>query len=76
MAVIAQVQVVFWDQVYDFKVGDFKLDLGDQVVVKTEWGTEVGKVVCLQEISEPEFLKRQESLVPDMARTLGRTLML
>jgi cell fate regulator YaaT (PSP1 superfamily) len=45
MGKIVQVQVAFWDRVYEYQVGDLKLAIGDQVVVKTEWGTEIGKVI-------------------------------
>jgi len=49
---IVQVQVIFWDQASDYKSDGLKLEMGDQVVIKTDWGTEVGKVMMLKEISE------------------------
>jgi cell fate regulator YaaT (PSP1 superfamily) len=63
MPQIAQIQVAFWDRAYEHKVDDFKLALGDQVVVKTDWGTEVGKVVRLVEISDQELAAKKESLM-------------
>ncbi len=41
---IAQVQFAPWDKVYNFTVGSLSLSLGDYVIVKTELGTELGKV--------------------------------
>lgn len=62
MPQVAQVQFVFWDQPSEYKVGDFKLELGDQVVVKTEWGTEAGKIIALKEVSQQELDNRGESI--------------
>lgn len=61
---IAQIQIAHWDRVYDYKLGDFRLELGDQVLIKTDWGTEVGKVVGLKEVSDQEFAGREESFMP------------
>jgi len=49
MPQIAQVRITFWDKICEYLVGDFKLEIGDQVIVKTELGTEVGQVVRLEE---------------------------
>ena len=62
MPQIAQVQVNFWDQLCEFKVGEFNLTSGDQVVVKIEWGTELGKVVGLKEISDQELSSYSQDL--------------
>lgn len=64
MPKIVQIQIAFWDRVYEYKIGDFKLEIGDQVVVKTDWGTEVGKVVVFQEISEQKLAEPKGSLIP------------
>lgn len=61
---IAQIQIARWDRVYDYKLGDFRLELGDQVVIKTDWGSEVGKVVGLKEVSDQEFADKEESFMP------------
>ncbi|MFA6410379.1 MAG: regulatory iron-sulfur-containing complex subunit RicT [Candidatus Buchananbacteria bacterium] len=68
MPQIAKIQVVFWDQPYDGKAGDFKVQLGDQVIVKTDWGTDAGKVVSIQEVSD-DVLVKLENLVP-IVRTI------
>lgn len=44
---IAQVQFAPWDKVYNFSTGGQELSSGDYVIVKTELGTELGKVVKL-----------------------------
>jgi cell fate regulator YaaT (PSP1 superfamily) len=50
---IAQIKTTKWDQIYNNRVGDLKLLLGDYVVVKTEWGTEIGRIIGLQELANP-----------------------
>ena len=55
MSQIAQVKIAYWDRAYEYRPGDFKLTIGDQVVVKTEWGTEVGAVSLLAEVSAQEL---------------------
>ncbi len=44
---IAQVQFAPWDKVYNFSIGQLSLSLGDNVIVDTELGTEMGKIVSL-----------------------------
>ncbi len=48
---IAQVQFAPWDKVYNFSAGDLELAVGDYVIVKTELGTELGKVNSLFPVS-------------------------
>ena len=43
--IIAQVQFAPWDKVYNFSVGGLELSVGDYVIVKTELGTELGKIM-------------------------------
>jgi len=52
MPPVVQIKVAFWDRVYECPAGDFKLEIGDQVILKTDWGTEIGKVVGLAKIQE------------------------
>lgn len=42
---IAQVQFAPWDKVYNFSAGDLKLTAGDHVIVKTELGMELGRII-------------------------------
>ena len=69
MLQVAQIQVALWDQVYEYKVGDFRLALGDKVVVKTEWGTEIGRVTGLKEIPENKASAYGENLPLIMRKT-------
>ena len=41
-----------WDHVYHFDSQDIKLSVGDKVIVRTEMGMEVGKVVSFVEVDE------------------------
>lgn len=41
---IAQVQFAPWDKIYNFAVGQLELSTGDYVIVRTELGTELGKI--------------------------------
>jgi len=44
---IAQVQFAPWDKVYNFSVGSLELAVGDYVIVKTELGVELGKIITI-----------------------------
>ena len=44
---IAKIQFAPWDKVYNFSVGDLTVAVGDYVIVETELGTELGKIVAL-----------------------------
>lgn len=46
---IAQVQFAPWDKVYNFSVGDLELSVGDSVIVKTELGMELGRIITILE---------------------------
>ncbi len=50
---IAQIQFAPWDKVYNFSLAGLTLAAGDYVVVKTELGLELGKVVNLKNLTEP-----------------------
>lgn len=52
---VAGIQFNPWDQVYHFDPQDIKLQVGDQVIVKTESAMEIGDVVSVAEI-EPDSL--------------------
>jgi len=43
---IAQVQFASWDKKYNFDPAGLDFEVGDQVVVQTELGLELGRVVC------------------------------
>lgn len=46
---IAQIKFAPWDKAYSFSIGDLKLAVGDTVIVDTELGRELGRIVTLGE---------------------------
>ena len=44
---ITQVQFAPWDKVYNFSAGSLELAVGDLVIVKTELGMELGKIISI-----------------------------
>lgn len=44
---VAQIQFMSWDKIYNFDASNFDVKIGDQVVVKTEAGTDVGKIIAV-----------------------------
>ncbi|MFH1662013.1 MAG: regulatory iron-sulfur-containing complex subunit RicT [Candidatus Falkowbacteria bacterium] len=55
-----QIQFAPWDKIYNFDKGDSVLVDGDFVVVKTEIGTEVGKVIGFKTLDDDEIKKLGE----------------
>ncbi len=55
---VAEIKFTLLDKAYWFAVGEHKLAIGDQVVVKTEIGLEIGTVVDFKEADENN-LKRE-----------------
>lgn len=49
---VVQVQFSPWDKKYNFDSADLIINIGDQVIVKTELGVELGKVVSRKELSK------------------------
>ncbi len=62
---IAQVKFSLWDRTYDFAAGDLDLKPGDQVIVKTELGTEIGQVVGWKESAENDIDEVSENISPE-----------
>lgn len=56
---IAQVQFISWDKIYNFSAGQLTLAVGDYVIVKTELGLELGKIIALIEETEALTLKKE-----------------
>jgi cell fate regulator YaaT (PSP1 superfamily) len=52
---VVQIQFAPWDKTYSFDPINLPLVEGDSVIVKTELGTEIGKVVGFMEIEEKEI---------------------
>lgn len=47
MIKVAQIKFTPWDKPYDFKIEELAVRLGEQVVVKTDLGMEIGKIISL-----------------------------
>ncbi|MFA5360083.1 MAG: regulatory iron-sulfur-containing complex subunit RicT [Patescibacteria group bacterium] len=47
---VVQVQFASWDKKYNFDADEIDVKIGDQVIVKTELGVELGKVVGFQDL--------------------------
>ena len=50
---LVQVQFASWDKKYNFDPVDLALNVGDQVIVKTELGVELGKIVSFIDLPAP-----------------------
>lgn len=61
---IAQVQFAPWDKIYNFNALDFSVRKGDYVVVETELGEELGKIILLEnrEPREDERAGKEKAL--------------
>lgn len=55
----AQVQFAPWDKVYSFSVGKVEVSVGDYVVVETELGLELGKLLSIAKVDDTEEKKRE-----------------
>jgi len=51
---IVEVQFTPWGRIYDFDAGETKVEVDDFVIVKTDLGTEIGKVVGVKEADRNE----------------------
>jgi cell fate regulator YaaT (PSP1 superfamily) len=56
-----QVQFAPWDKAYDFSAAGFDLAVGDYVIVETEMGKELGKIIAF--CSEAENLKQDSKKI-------------
>ena len=52
---IVEIQFTPWGRIYDFDAGDSALGTGDFVVVKTDLGVEIGKVVGTKDLEAKEI---------------------
>lgn len=57
---VAQIQFSPWDKIYDFDINNLELSRGDNVIVKTDIGTEIGKVVDFKEFTSEEVKQNNE----------------
>jgi len=61
---VVQVQFSPWDKRYNFDPAGLTIGIGDQVIVKTELGVELGKVVGFQDLSDAKIKTKSESEEP------------
>ncbi|MFH1233314.1 MAG: regulatory iron-sulfur-containing complex subunit RicT [Patescibacteria group bacterium] len=57
---VVQIQFAPWDKIYNFNPTGYNLAVGDKVIVKTELGVELGKVVGFGEIDQERLEQIQE----------------
>jgi cell fate regulator YaaT (PSP1 superfamily) len=69
---VVQIQFTPWDRVYDFDANDFNVEVGDQVVAKTEVGTDIGKVVGV--IKDYERLEDDPEIKPILRKVTTEDL--
>lgn len=62
MPQIVQIQINFWDKIYESKDNGFQLAFGDQVILRTEWGVEVGKIINLRQTNDEVLGDDREEL--------------
>jgi len=56
-----QVQFSPWDKRYNFDPAGLTINIGDQVIVKTESGVELGKVVGWQDLPDTKIMAKAEN---------------
>ncbi len=54
---VAEVQFVPWDKAYYFTYEGLDVEVNDRVIVRTEIGMEMGKIISFKEVDEKDFIK-------------------
>lgn len=62
---LVQVQFSPWDKKYNFDPADTDVKVGDQVIVKTELGVELGKIVGWQDLPDIKIKAKAENGAAD-----------
>ncbi|MHB8903697.1 MAG: PSP1 domain-containing protein [Patescibacteria group bacterium] len=65
---IAKIQFAPWDKFYNFSLGGLNLALGDYVIVETELGTELGKIVSIVSVVNNVEAKEGEREIKPIIR--------
>lgn len=68
---IAKVQFAPWDKFYNFSLGGLELVPGDYVIVETELGTELGKIISILPIAKNIEAKAGEREIKPILRKAG-----
>jgi cell fate regulator YaaT (PSP1 superfamily) len=58
----ASVRFVYWDKIYSFSVGNLKLAVGDNVIVDTDLGLDLGCIVSLDDDNDKQDKIKQDSI--------------
>ena len=61
---VVEVQFTPWGRIYDFNAGEAVLEADDFVIVKTELGVEMGKVVGKKELGEKDIAEAKLEIKP------------
>jgi cell fate regulator YaaT (PSP1 superfamily) len=64
---LAKIQFAPWDKTYNFSLGETKVVVGDYVIVETELGIELGKIISLLD-SEAEKIDNSREIKPILRR--------
>ncbi len=59
----AQIQVSLWEKPYVAKLEDFRIELGDMVVIKSEQGNDLGRVVSIFEPAAEKIEGAEEASI-------------
>ncbi len=65
---IALVQYISWDKINYFDVNALDLKIGDSVIVKTDTGTELARIIRIKEV-DPENLENLDAELLDLINT-------
>lgn len=61
---VVQIQFSPWDKIYNFDPNNLELEAGDSVVVKSELGTEIGRVVSFKEVDKKDLKAVEKKTEP------------
>ncbi len=61
---IAEIQFTPWGRIYDFNSGESVVGVDDFVIVKTDLGVEMGRVVGMKEMNEKELAEAKLEIKP------------
>ncbi len=65
---VVKVKFSSWDKSYNFLPGDLDIKVGDQVIVDTELGKELGVVLAREEVARSKEEKKEEKEIKSVLR--------
>lgn len=57
---VAEVQFAHWDKIYYFSLNNLDLEVGDMVIIDTELGMELGKIVGFADVDKSSFVSEKK----------------